>query len=215
MVTLARRAGLTVAIPPDAAGSCCGVPFSSKGYTEAHVLAVGQLVERLWAWSHQGRFPILIDTSPCAYGLRTCRDALAPDLQPRFDALDLLDTVAFVDRILPRLTVHRQAGRVALHPVCSVTKMGLAPALASAGRACAKTAFVAPSAGCCGFAGDRGFLVPELTASATAAEAGDIAAFAPDACYSTSRTCEIGLARATGRPWRSLLYLVEEGTRQK
>ena len=32
---------------------------------------------------------------------------------------------------------------------------------------------VPPSAGCCGFAGDRGFLVPELTASATRREAED------------------------------------------
>ncbi len=213
VVTLARRAGLVVAIPPDAAGHCCGVPFSSKGYEEAHGLAASRLVERLWEWSQHGRVPILIDTSPCAHGVLHCREALSPDLQARFDDLQLLDTVAFVERLLPRLTIRRRAGRVALHPVCSVTRMGLAPSLAAAGRACADSAFVAPSAGCCGFAGDRGFLVPELTASATAAEAREVATFAPDACYSTSRTCEIGLARASGRPWRSVLYLIEEATR--
>jgi D-lactate dehydrogenase len=67
---------------------------------------------------------------------------------------------------------------------------------------------------CCGFAGDRGFLVPELTASATAAEAAEIRRLLeadPEArLYSTCRTCEIGIGRAVGRPVRSLLHLVHE-----
>jgi hypothetical protein len=29
-------------------------------------------------------------------------------------------------------------------------------------------------------------------------------------CYSTCRTCEIGMSRAVGRPFRSLLHLVHE-----
>jgi len=35
----------------------------------------------------------------------------------------------------------------------------------------------------------------------------------PDACCSSSRTCEMGLARASGRVWRSFLHVVEEATR--
>jgi D-lactate dehydrogenase len=67
---------------------------------------------------------------------------------------------------------------------------------------------------CCGFAGDRGFLVPELTASATAVEAAEVRRILerePGAgCYSTCRTCEIGMSRAVGRPFGSLLHLVHE-----
>jgi D-lactate dehydrogenase len=213
VVTLAKRAGVTVAVPPDAEGHCCGVPFSSKGFTEAHRATVARTVGALWEWSHQGRVPILVDASPCAYGLRTCRDALPPDLQTRFDRLRFLDPIGFAEALLPRLRVTRRPVRVALHPVCSATKMGLSPTLLDVARACAEQAVVPSSAGCCGFAGDRGFLVPELTASATAGEAAEVAALRPDACYSTSRTCEIGLTRATGRPYRSVLYLLEEATR--
>jgi len=73
---------------------------------------------------------------------------------------------------------------------------------------------VPPSAGCCGFAGDRGLLVPELTASALRDEAAEIAALPADSvCVSTSRGCEVGLTRATGRPFRSLAQLLEEATR--
>ena len=50
----------------------------------------------------------------------------------------------------------------------------------------------------------------KLTASATAREAEDLRGLALDGCYATSRTCEIGLTRATGRPWRSLIHLLDE-----
>jgi len=38
-VELARRAGVPVYIPSDVAGTCCGMPFSSKGFTRAHAIA--------------------------------------------------------------------------------------------------------------------------------------------------------------------------------
>jgi D-lactate dehydrogenase len=71
----------------------------------------------------------------------------------------------------------------------------------------------AEDAGCCGFAGDRGYLVPELTASATRQEAAEVRAANFDGHYSSSRTCEIGMTRATGSVYRSYLYLLERATR--
>ena len=74
----------------------------------------------------------------------------------------------------------------------------------------AATEVVIPvSAGCCGFAGDRGLLHPELTAAATAPEAADVAAEAStepfDDYLSTNRTCEVGMTRATGHTYRHVL----------
>ena len=54
---------------------------------------------------------------------------------------------------------------------------------------------------------------PRVTAAATAREAGEVIAIvsARDAgLYSTCRTCEIGMSRAVGRPYRSLVHLVHE-----
>jgi D-lactate dehydrogenase len=34
-----------------------------------------------------------------------------------------------------------------------------------------------------------------------------------DAYLSSSRTCEIGMARATGKVYRSFIYLLEQATR--
>ena len=91
--------------------------------------------------------------------------------------------------------------------------MNLVGKLERVAGACADRAHIPPSAGCCGFAGDRGFSVPELTAAATRAEAGEVAAGSYDGYFSTSRTCEMALSRATGRPYLSIWILLEQATR--
>ena len=72
---------------------------------------------------------------------------------------------------------------------------------------------ISENVGCCAFAGDRGMLHPELTASATEAEAADVKAMRATAHASCNRTCELGMTRATGEPYRHVLELLEELTR--
>ncbi len=158
--------------------------------------------------------PIVIDTSPCTYGFKTARPSLTLENQRRFDQLTLFDSIEFVhDQLLPKLMINRKSRKVGLHPVCSVTKMGIGGKLEAIARSCSEEVTVPLDAGCCGFAGDRGFLHPELTRSATRLEAIEIKASQPDECYSSSRTCEVGMSRATGEIYRSYLYLVEKATR--
>jgi D-lactate dehydrogenase len=214
LVAVARRAHVPVYIPEDVGGTCCGVPFSSKGYDEGHRRAANRAIERFSEWSDGGRLPVVVDTSPCTYGLATCRPSLTPENQQRFDRLRIQDGTAFVhDQLLPRLAVRRKVRSVALHPVCSVVKLNLVPRLEAIARACSDEVTVPVYAGCCGFAGDRGFLFPELTASATRREAAEVQAGRHDGYFSSSRTCEIGLTRATGHIYRSYLYLLEQATR--
>src|SRR5271166_6461757 len=213
-VEVARRAGVPVFIPPDVAGTCCGTPFSSKGFSRAHAIAINAAVERCWRWSEEGKLPIVIDTSPCTYGFRTARGYLTEENQQHFDRMKFLDAIEFVhDQLLPKLAVKTKSRSVALHPVCSVTKMGIGAKLEGIARACSEQVTVPVDAGCCAFAGDRGFLFPELTQSATKHEAAEVKAKRPDECYSSSRTCEIGMTRATGQIYRSYMYLLEKATR--
>jgi len=213
-VEVARRAEVPVYIPHDVAGICCGTPFSSKGFSRAHAIAINGAVERCWRWSGEGKLPIVIDTSPCTYGFKTARGYLTEQNQQRFDRMTFLDAIEFVhDQLLPKLTVKLKSGSVALHPVCSVTKMGIGAKLEGIARVCSEQVTVPLEAGCCGFAGDRGFLFPELTQSATKHEAAEVKAKRPDECYSSSRTCEIGMTRATGHMYRSFIYLLEKATR--
>ncbi|MDR3749357.1 MAG: (Fe-S)-binding protein, partial [Acidobacteriota bacterium] len=214
MVELGRRAAVPLYIPGDVAGSCCGTPFSSKGFSKAQAISLNAAVERFWRWSEQGRLPIVVDTSPCTYGFRGARPYLTEENQQRHDRMKFLDSIEFAhDELLPKLVVKAKSRSVALHPVCSVTKMGINGKLESIAQACSEKVTVPIDAGCCGFAGDRGFLIPELTQSATKHEAAEVKAQHPEGCYSSSRTCEIGMARATGQVYQSYLYLLEKTTR--
>jgi D-lactate dehydrogenase len=144
----------------------------------------------------------------------TSRAYLTPENQARFDKLKILDSTAFAhDVLLPRLKVNHKVSSVTLHPVCSLTKMNLVPKLEGVANACADTVVVPRDAGCCGFAGDRGFTHPELTASATKHEAQEVNARSFDGYYASSRTCEVGMTRSTGQVYRSFLYLLETATR--
>lgn len=214
LVTLGARAGVPLHIPEDSAGTCCGVPFASKGYDEAHRWILNETFRKLWRWSGEGRLLIVMDTSPCTQGLLGARANLDPENQARFDRLRILDAITFAHEVLlPRLKVTRPLGPVVLHPVCSAVKLGLQAPLEALARACATEVVVPRDAGCCGFAGDRGFSHPELTASATGAEAAEVRGRAFVAHLSSSRTCELGLMRATGRPYRSFLHALEAATR--
>ena len=54
-VAVSERAGMPVWIPPDVGGSCCGVPWSSKGHREGHAWMARQTFEKLWALVGRGR----------------------------------------------------------------------------------------------------------------------------------------------------------------
>jgi len=214
LLNIAERAQVKLTIPGDATGHCCGVPFSSKGFDAAHDASVNHTIESFYRWSDSGCLSIVLDTSPCTYGLRSCREHLTAANQQKFDKLRILDSVEFVQAaILPRLPIHRKLASVALHPVCSATKLGIAPKLVAIAQACSTEVVVPYGAGCCAFAGDRGFLHPELTASATQIEATELDLQPHDGYYSSSRTCEIGMTRATGHTYSSYLQLLEMASR--
>jgi len=59
-------------------------------------------------------------------------------------------------------------------------------------------------------AGDRGFLFPELTASATRPEAAEISGIRADGFYSSTKTCEMAMTAALKENYESILYLADE-----
>jgi D-lactate dehydrogenase len=214
LLRIAERAQVKLHLPPDVTGHCCGVPFSSKGFESGHEAAANRTIESFFRWSNAGQLPIVVDTSPCTYGLKTCRAQLSVENQEKFDKLLILDGVEFAHKtILPRLPITRKLTSVALHPVCSATKMGISSRLVDLAETCSEEVVVPQNAGCCAFAGDRGFLHPELTASATSSEATELEPQRHDGYFSSSRTCEIGMTRATGHLYRSYLHMLDFASR--
>jgi D-lactate dehydrogenase len=215
LVEVSARAGLPVWIPEDVLGSCCGLPWSSKGFTAAHRHKANEMVERLWAWSGEGALPIVVDAASCTAAVaEPGAGVLSEENAERLGELEILDSVSWAnDRLLPWLEVGERAGSVTVHPTCATRHMGLAHRLESLADALADDVYVAPAANCCGFAGDRGISHPELTAAATAPQAAELAGRSFDARLSNNRTCEIGLERATGEPYESVICLLERLTR--
>ena len=204
--TLAKvfdRAGYDLVLPDRPGGLCCGMPFESKGHFQVADDKSAELRRALEAASEGGRLPIVFDTSPCA--LRLLR-AGAGNLQ-------ILDSSEALERFaLPKLALTKTAGPVALHATCSTRRMNLEPSLRAVAEACCERVIEPPDIQCCGFAGDKGFTRPELNASALRRLREDLPADCR-AGVSTSRTCEIGLSHHSGRPYRSLAYLVERCSR--
>ncbi|MCU0447991.1 MAG: FAD-binding oxidoreductase [Microscillaceae bacterium] len=192
-------------------GYCCGQAFSSKGFQTAYEFTVNQTIEKLWEWSEKGKLPIVLDGSSCTYTLKTCQAALSPQNQQKYAQMQLLDSVDFLaDWVLPKLKVQKPKSEVVLHPVCSLTKMNNREKLLKIAQTCAEKVDVPLQAGCCGMAGDRGFLVPELTASATAAESAEVKQKDYAGYYASAKTCEMAMSEAVGKNYESILYLVDE-----
>ena len=99
---------------------------------------------------------------------------------------------------------------IVLHPNCSLIKMGLTDKMEITAQKCATHVIIPDDLNCCGFAGDKGLLHPELTASATEKEAAEINQNKFDDYYSSNITCEMGMSLATGQHYRSLLFAVEK-----
>jgi D-lactate dehydrogenase len=214
LVKISDRAGAPVWVPPDSPGHCCGMPFSSKGYIRAFTLTIHATLQKFWEWSDHGRLPVVIDSSSCAYTLKTAQPNLSPEDQAIWSQLTLLDLIEFThNELLPRLKVTRLAKSVVLHPNCSARKQELETQLLKIAQSCAESVKIPDNLDCCGFAGDRGLLYPELTLSATRLEAEEVLSRPYDGYYSTNLTCEIGMRMATRQPYRSFLYLVEEASR--
>jgi len=215
LVAVSARAGLPLWIPDDLAGNCCGTVWHSKGYEAGNTYMANKVVDSLWRWSDGGRLPVVCDASSCSFGIiHEVLDYLTPANRERHGAMTLLDSIAWAhDYLLPRLKVTRRVGSVVVHPVCATHHLGLAKDLHALGAALAEEAVTPIYATCCGFAGDRGFLHPELTRSATSEQVEELKGRRFDAYLSSNRTCEVGMNLATGKDYRSVIYLLEELTR--
>ena len=211
LVRIAERAGQPVWIPDDVVGVCCTTPWVSKGFPDAARTMAAFLVERAWEWTDGGELPIVTDASSCAHGFASIGGLLVPQHQRMFEQLTIIDSPAFVADLLPSLSVD-QVGSLVVHPTCANHRDGTTAILLRLAEALAESVTVPSPAVCCGFGGDRGFLQPELTASATAGMAAQVGS-GHDGYVSANRPCEIGMSQATGQSYESFLLAFERQTR--
>ncbi|MER6325299.1 FAD-binding and (Fe-S)-binding domain-containing protein [Streptomyces coelicoflavus] len=206
-LTLCERAGVEVRVPEEIASLCCGTPWKSKGLTDGYAVMRERVVDALREATDGGALTIVVDSASCTEGL-THMFALSDE------NIEVVDAVTFVDStVLPGLSITRRLPSLVVHPTCSSTQLGLNPALLRLADAVAEDVVVPEDWSCCAFAGDRGLLHPELTASATQAESAAVMNSPASAHASVNRTCELGMTRATGHPYQHLLEVLEQMSR--
>ena len=91
--------------------------------------------------------------------------------------------------------------------------MGLGGQLGEIAEALAERVVMPAAPSCCGTAGDRGLLHPELPAAAARSDAIELQPPAAGMHLSSNRTCEIGLTQATGESHGSFVLALEALTR--
>ncbi|HRB13360.1 MAG TPA: FAD-linked oxidase C-terminal domain-containing protein, partial [Vicinamibacteria bacterium] len=198
-----EAAGYRVTIPANADSLCCGLAFSSKSQQEAADASMEATLSALAGLTRGGEVPVVTDASPCTLAFS----------ERATNGIRVFDFVQFWSReVLSRSDAPRGVleGRAILHPTCSLTKLGAIEDLKAVAAAHSSDPVVPLRASCCGFAGNQGFVHPEITEGATRAEAEDVRALdtASATAYSTCRTCEIGMSRATGKSYASAAHLV-------
>lgn len=201
MHSLTSKAGIELLLPEQANELCCGMPFASKGLPQQATSKGEQLLAIAEQLSENGRYPVVFDASPCA--LTTTSAA-----QQR--GLTVLESAEFAYQyLLPKLTLTAQSEPVMLHVTCSSKRRGSEQQLVDLAKACCSEVIIPADIECCGFAGDKGFNLPELNANALKTLRSQV----PNNCssgISNSRSCEIGLTQHSGINYQSVLYLLDK-----
>ena len=205
IIKLCNKAGYEVIFPKNMKKLCCGMIWESKGMPDIADRKTAELEKALLEASENGKYPVLCDQSPCLHRMRD-----------HITSMHLYEPAEFIYEFLaPNLEFAPIDETIAVHVTCSLRRMGLADKIIALARMCSRNVVVPTEVGCCGFAGDKGFMMPELNKYALRKLRPQIEASGATHGYSNSRTCEIGLTTNSGIPYKSIAYLVDSCTKSK
>ena len=201
-LNLCEKAGLNVLIPDGIQDLCCGTPWASKGLTQGYEVMALKTKKEIMRQVTKENLVVVSDATSCTHGLTQ----IFGETQ-----IPVVDVLQFVnERILPNLKVKTKLSSLALHPTCSGVELGINKHMTSLAEAISEQVILPLDWSCCGFAGDRGLLHPELTESATRKQAQELSSHKYVAYASSNRPCQIGLSIATGQNYVHLVELVDQ-----
>ncbi len=204
-IAFLNKSGYEVIFPKNMDHLCCGTIWESKGMPMIADQKSTELEKELFFASENGLYPVLCDQSPCLNRMRHS-----------MQNMNLYEPVEFIDQfLLDKLDFHPIDESITIHATCSTIKMGLKPALVKIARLCSTNVLVPEEVGCCGFAGDKGFTLPELNEFGLRKLRPQVEEAHAKTGYCNSRTCEIGLNTHSGIPYMSIVYLVDRCTTKK
>jgi D-lactate dehydrogenase len=201
-LNLCEKAGLKVLIPEGIQDLCCGTPWASKGLTQGYEVMALKTKKEIMRQVKRENLVVVSDATSCTHGLTQ----IFGETQ-----IPVVDVLQFVnEKILPTLKLKSKLSSLALHPTCSGVELGINKHMTSLAEAISDQVIVPLDWSCCGFAGDRGLLHPELTQAATRNQAQELKSHKYVAYASSNRPCQIGLSIATGENYVHLIELVDQ-----
>lgn len=203
-LNLFKKAGFYAIFPDNMDALCCGQPFESVGAKSTADRASVSLNHALRKASNNGEYPIYLDNAPCALRVKEAQKQGLLDQH-----LKLFDATTFLaEEITPKLNFTNKLPELAVHVPCSATKMGVGKTLIELANSCANKVST-PDIACCGYAGNKGVITPELHANGLR----NLKQMLPSDCQhgvSMSRTCQIGLTTHSGIEYQSIEALLDQ-----
>ena len=112
MMSILSKADYEVVYPKGLSDQCCGMLFNSRGFKDTAITKAAQMEEALLEASENGKYPIVVDTSPCLAEIKGSlqNPALRFSLyEPaEFIANHLLDKLEF-NKVKKHIAIHVRA----------------------------------------------------------------------------------------------------------
>jgi len=215
MQEIAELAEIKLIIPDKIDKTCCSTPFSSKGFHDTGIDMFSKTIDLLYKATEYGKIPIVVDTSPCTYKFLHPSSDISKEINKKWKKLKFIDIIPFLEDITKDFDYKPLDKEIILHPTCSTQKMEHTEIMESLAKRCAKKVTIPINSNCCGFAGDRGMIVPELTQNAVKYNKGQLSSEQRKLNgYSSSRMCEIGMSDSD-QSYTSIALLVRDFLKEK
>ncbi len=201
-LSVCKKVNINVLVPEQINDLCCATPWSSKGLTTGYEEMALKTSSEILRNLSNPNIKVVSDSSSCSQGLQSILKETSIQTQ---------DLVQFVAQVaLPKLKIKQKLVSLALHPTCSGTQLNSTKYLNQIAESISERVITPLDWNCCGFAGDRGLLHPELTESATNKQAQEIRNSDIQYFASTNKPCQIALTQATGKKYVHIIELLDE-----
>lgn len=205
--TLSKELGIKIHII-DSTGYCCSQPFESKGFYQAKSKMINKTVDLLNKLNPS--IPIIVDNSSCTYSFKK---------NIEYKQFKFLDSIEFLDLLIRQYSdqFKKIYKKIYIQNICSVEKLHLRNMFFQIAKKISEEVITHPFSECCGFAGDRGLLYPEVNQSTIGIlkqriekhpEKENIEGF-----FSSNLTCEVGLSQS-GYKFRHILFAFYESLKK-
>lgn len=204
---LCKKAKINCIYPEDIEELCCSKAFKDYSLKKDMFDIAKKSLTSLLKASKDGRIIIVSDHSACSAQML---DNLKK--YPEFKKLKIMDMQSYiVKHILHKLKIRAIDENIGIYSVCASKKNNWTSDIKTIAKSCTKAnIYEHTNTFCCAFAGNKGFIRPELNKSALEDFTEYFSTKKVKKIYSTSSTCELGISFNTNIKCENIIYLLDE-----